>query len=218
MSQIDRIRAALKRIVEERGLAETGVSKRAGLAHTTLGDFLSGKTNNPKIKTLEQLALAMGLTAAEMSEIGLDTGQGAAPQPTGFAESEAVPYHAAPEAWPVHTASDDADAALARVLAPSARNATLYRISRDMPCAGLWSGDVLVIDLAARPLNGQLVVANVADPTTAEAHTIVRLLYMPHLIDDPMHGAESVLVDNVRTTILAPVVASFRPEQTARRI
>ncbi|WP_427340556.1 helix-turn-helix domain-containing protein [Caloranaerobacter sp. DY30410] len=65
------------KILEKKGWSKYRLAKKAGIAHSTLHDILTGKNANPNTRTLEKLAEALGVSINEffdeMSESKLAT-------------------------------------------------------------------------------------------------------------------------------------------------
>lgn len=65
------------KILEKKGWSKYKLAKKAGIAHSTLHDILTGKNANPNTKTLEKIAGALGVSINEffdeMSESKLAT-------------------------------------------------------------------------------------------------------------------------------------------------
>lgn len=53
-------------LCEQRGITINAMTKMGGISHSTVDNFVNGKTFNPKIKTLHKIATAFSMTLAEL--------------------------------------------------------------------------------------------------------------------------------------------------------
>lgn len=120
------------------------------------------------------------------------------------------------EAW----ASGQGEPFNAAALAPGARNPATFRIAHDHAANfGFLRGTVLVVDLAATAAEGDLGVANLVDPRSGSATTILgrRLgdhLIGPHFASDP---TDRTFIDPQEIGAIYPVVAWFSAPQFTSR-
>lgn len=177
-----------QRIVRLRGaISQHRLAKMAGISQGRLRDIETGATPDPRGATVAKIAAALGITSDE-----LQTGQ----VPGALAEGDAAPY-------------DTGDAkGLLYLLAPTARHPTAYRIARALPGFALAEGDTLVVELQGKPLPGQLVVTNLANPVTGTAETVVRRYLPPLLL--AQDGQTVLQANDERVGGLWPVLASWR--------
>lgn len=173
----------LHRLRERAGLSQTALARLSGLAQGRLREIENGTTRSPGLENLLRLAKALEVSVAELMG-----------EPDQLAEPDAAPYQA----------SDGR--AVAVLLAPNAERPEPYRIGRDMLAFGFRAGDVAILDAkgAARP--GDLVVANLCDPETGEARTVIRRFAPPFLA--PPDGGPLERVEDA--AIFGPILASWR--------
>lgn len=56
----------LTRLCEERKITINKLATLSGITQSTVENIMSGKTKNPKLKTLHKLALGLGMTVSEL--------------------------------------------------------------------------------------------------------------------------------------------------------
>lgn len=66
MTYSDVIILRLTRLCEERKITINKLANLSGITQSTVENIISGKTKNPKLKTLHKLALGLGLTVSEL--------------------------------------------------------------------------------------------------------------------------------------------------------
>jgi len=66
MTYSDVIILRLTRLCEERKITINKLATLSGITQSTVENIMSGKTKNPKLKTLHKLALGLGLTVSEL--------------------------------------------------------------------------------------------------------------------------------------------------------
>lgn len=192
------------------GLSARELSLKAGLSQSTVNDIERKPDTSPRLSSVEALAQTLGVSLAYLAE-GRTDNEG----PPGMRESDAAPWRLPP---PSGQRPDLADPQrrLPQLLAPRGRTLETYSLSHDMPGFGLYSGDVLVIDLKTPPEAGDLVLATVVDLSTGSGSTVLRRFLPPYLISgDPTLDRVPLVVDNARTSILGRIAASFRAPDLA---
>ena len=65
MTYSDVIILRLTRLCEERKITINKLATLSGITQSTVENIMSGKTKNPKLKTLHKLALGLGMTVSE---------------------------------------------------------------------------------------------------------------------------------------------------------
>lgn len=202
----DRIRETRQR----QGRSAHEVSVAAGLSKNTVWELETGPRRSPSVKNLQAIARALGV-----SDVWLMHGDRRNSAGTGFSESMAKPWAPPPPSGERPDRAFDHKAFL-RALAPRARHASTFRLSVSLFDFGLIAGDVLIVDLNGKAVDGDIVLANVADLTTGNANTIVRRLFSPYLVSARLDEPDPViLADGTRTQIMGVVCASFRAPQIA---
>lgn len=66
MTYSDVIILRLTRLCEERKITINKLATLSGITQSTVENIMSGKTKNPKLKTLHKLALGLELTVSEL--------------------------------------------------------------------------------------------------------------------------------------------------------
>lgn len=66
MTYSDVIILRLTRLCEEKKITINKLSTLSGITQSTVENIMSGKTKNPKLKTLHKLALGLGMTVSEL--------------------------------------------------------------------------------------------------------------------------------------------------------
>lgn len=66
MTYSDVIILRLSRLCEERKIKVNKLATLSGITQSTVENIMSGKTKNPKLKTLHKLALGLGMTVSEL--------------------------------------------------------------------------------------------------------------------------------------------------------
>lgn len=66
MTYSDVIILRLTQLCEERKITINKLATLSGITQSTVENIMSGKTKNPKLKTLHKLALGLGLTVSEL--------------------------------------------------------------------------------------------------------------------------------------------------------
>lgn len=66
MTYSDVIILRLTRLYEERKITINKLATLSGITQSTVENIMSGKTKNPKLKTLHKLALGLGMTVSEL--------------------------------------------------------------------------------------------------------------------------------------------------------
>ncbi len=57
---------AINILAEENNITKYRISKKSGVAQTTLCEIASGKNSNPTIETIEKIAKGIGVSASEL--------------------------------------------------------------------------------------------------------------------------------------------------------
>lgn len=66
MTYSDVIILRLTQLCEERKITINKLATLSGITQSTVENIMSGKTKNPKLKTLHKLALGFGMTVSEL--------------------------------------------------------------------------------------------------------------------------------------------------------
>ena len=66
MTYSDVIILRLTRLCEEQNITTNKLSTLSGITQSTVENIMSGKTKNPKLKTLHKLAIGLGMTVSEL--------------------------------------------------------------------------------------------------------------------------------------------------------
>lgn len=66
MTYSDVIILRLSRLCEERNITTNKLATLSGITQSTVENIMSGKTKNPKLKTLHKLAIGLNMTVSEL--------------------------------------------------------------------------------------------------------------------------------------------------------
>lgn len=66
MTYSDAIISRITDLCRIRGITINRLATLSGMTQSTLENIMSGKTKNPKLKTLHKLALGLGMTVSEL--------------------------------------------------------------------------------------------------------------------------------------------------------
>lgn len=66
MTYSDVIVLRLKRLCEAQNITTNKLAALSGITQSTVENIMSGKTKNPKLKTLHKLAIGLNMTVAEL--------------------------------------------------------------------------------------------------------------------------------------------------------
>lgn len=66
MTYSDAISKRLLNICNERGLTINKLATLSGITQSTIQDLITGKTKNPKLKTLHKIAVGLNMTVSEL--------------------------------------------------------------------------------------------------------------------------------------------------------
>lgn len=69
MTYSDVIILRLTQLCEERKITINKLATLSGITQSTVENIMSGKTKNPKLKTLHKLALGLGMTVSELLDL-----------------------------------------------------------------------------------------------------------------------------------------------------
>jgi plasmid maintenance system antidote protein VapI len=186
--------------LETSGRSARSVARDAGVPYDRVKNLVQGKSQSTSVETARKLAHAFGKTL-EAFEAQTDTAV------------ETQPHGLADQARPFIPRSRSEAETLAGVLAPDSTHTTLWRVRTSAAWLGILSGDVLVIDMKRVATSGEVVLANVEDPTTGEAQTRIGTLTGGRLLSgEPGEGGVPIL----RVRVQGPVVAVVRSAAFAR--
>ena len=66
MTYSDAIIGRLQNLIRERGITVNKLATLSGITQSTVDNLMSGKTKNPKLKTLHRLACGLDITVSEL--------------------------------------------------------------------------------------------------------------------------------------------------------
>lgn len=177
------------------------LARRTGKNPSTFSKFLNDPDKKALLdnSTVTLIEEASGIKAYEHSLSG---------KARGLAESESSRYDAEPMA-PGNIAVDAMKAG---------RNGVDPWVlhSRCLETAGYMPGDVLIVDLNAKPGPGDVVCAQVYD-RSGKAETVFRIFEDPFLVAATMDASliKPLLIDNDRVVVRGVVIASVRERKSA---
>ncbi|MDP2150051.1 MAG: hypothetical protein Q8K13_10465 [Parvibaculum sp.] len=192
----DELRAAIRIWLEsakrKTGLAYSEMGRRAGVAGTTITNFMN-KEDWPHIPNSTTIAKIARF--ARMTMPAVYAGPDIA---AGFGEPEVEPYEG-PE-----TGLNNAP--------PATENQDWWEIrSRVLDLAGYMPGDKVLVDLTEAPVPGDVVIAQIYGPT-GDAETVFRRFEPPFLTAKGSmdNQPRPILLDYEKVSVLGVVVATLR--------
>lgn len=177
------------------------LARRTKVNPSTFAKFRNDPDNKAMLEdaTVSRIEEATGIKAYELSISG---------KARGLADQESSRYDAEP--------LQSLDGAVAALKA--GRNGVDPWIlrSRCLENVGYMPGDVMMVDLNAKPEPGDVVCAQVYD-RTGRADTVFRIFEDPFLIASTMEASlmKPLLIDNDRIVVRGVVIASFRERRAA---
>lgn len=66
MTYSDAVIKRLTKLCDEKNITINKLATLSGITQSTVENIISGKTKNPKLKTLHKLALGLGMTVSEL--------------------------------------------------------------------------------------------------------------------------------------------------------
>jgi DNA-binding phage protein len=198
MERKDAVRAAIRQWVlaaaDSHNLSPTKVANRAGLAPSTVLRAIDPQGHNTlSTDSIDKIVRALGIAPP------LLTPQNGAV--TGFGESEAVEI--LPTACPAEMKPKTADQSVWR----------LQTRAVEMPPHGYLPGDLVMLDSAVAPQDGDVVCAQRYDLRRGTAESIWRVYSAPFLYPattDAGINPKPEFVDNERVAIRGVIVRSLR--------
>lgn len=177
------------------------LAEAAGVNPSTLSKFRNDEENVKQLSTrvVERIAEASGLPAYDTRP---------PVKPRGFVEGEALHYEG--------SGADAMNAAVSAVRRDANGLDPWVLRSRALETAGYLEGDVLMVDFNAEPRAGDVVCAQVVDPSGGN-RTIMRIYEDPYLVSASMDPAllKPLHVGRDPVVLRGVVVASFRPRRAA---
>lgn len=175
----------LEAVLRETGWSQTKLASVAGLDQSTINRFLSDedRAGGMRASTIAKIVRASGIAPP--------AGLGAPVK--GFGESEVVPFSGPHD----------------RAITPD--HSIWIVNTRSLAAAGFHEGDSFLLDMAAEPMEGEFVLANVYALDGLSAVTVLRL-YQPPFLLNPAVGFASKpeYVDNVRVKIMGVIIERWR--------
>jgi hypothetical protein len=194
--QLDWVKATL----EYHQWNPTRLAREAGISQSTLSKFINDPSNMARLETN---------SVEKLKRVSPFPPYQTVLQPTarGFAEHEAEPFDE-------HAADQDPYVERAVAAISNGRNgiAPWSLRSRALETAGYLPGDVLLVDLNAKPQDGDAVGAQVYD-RAGNAETVFRIYEAPYLQAATYQRGlfKPLLIDGDRVVVRGVVVTSIRP-------
>lgn len=179
------LRSWLRQILEQTGWSPTRLAREANVSHTTITRMLdTDYSGSMTATTIAKIARATGIPAS---------GSLRAAVPAGFAEPEVEPIEQPGAA-----------------LTPDQSRWSIRGHSLEL--AGYLPGDQVIIDMSVAPRVNDVVIAQLYEPDTATAQTVLRLYQPPFLVTaaTPEHGARPEAVDDETVRIMGVVIRMWR--------
>ena len=211
----ENLRVWVRDILTRMKITPTKLAERVGVHPTTLTRFL----NHPDASTLSsntvaKIAHVAGLPAPHPvgAPIGLAALRPAGSMP-GLMEAEAEPFQAGQQQGGI-------DAAIERLTAGrNSADAWVLRTTT-LELVGHLPGDIVIVDLAAKPERGDVVCAQVYRWSEGKADTIFRLFEPPYLVAASLTAdlRKPIIVDNDRVIIKGVVTELLRARRPHNQI
>lgn len=188
--------AWIQAVLAVRRWTPTRLAREARISQSTLAKFLGDPLDNAhlSLRSVEKIAqvspLAPYLTEAPAR---------------GFGDADAQPFDAG-------SRDDSATRAILGLSGDRSHVDPWILRSRALEAMGYLPGDVLLVDLNERPVDGDVVCAQVYD-RSGNAETVFRLLERPFLVAASFDRRliKPLLIDNELVVVRGVVVASVRP-------
>lgn len=195
------VRDWLHLIRERTGWSWSKIATAAGVARSTVTNA-ANDPDYPNVMgttTITKISRATGIPPPVLPT-GLDD------RAAGLAEPEAVPYR---------IAGTSHDALIEAYTAASASLVPWELRTRALELAGYLPGDIVILDMNARPADGDVVCAQVYDFAASQAKTIWRRYQAPYLLAASTETELPVRADDKTAAIKGVVVLSIRPRKAA---
>ncbi len=186
----------VQRVVAKTGLPPTTLATEIGVAPSTLTRLVNEPDNGKatlRATTLAKLAQFSGLAAP-----GIELPEGEYPVQQRLQE-EAIPYKDAGSPLSV----------IIKAIVSGRKNIDPWTIrTRALEGAGFMPGDVVLVDLNSLPGPGEPALAQVYDPRTGTAETVMRRYISPYLVAISSDPAllKPLLVDNERVVLKGTIL------------
>jgi DNA-binding phage protein len=201
----DEIRQWLRGALAKSGLNPAALAKKASIAPSTLTRFLGG-SGNLSFDTVTKISHATGIAPPMTPE----EPESLAPAPAFF-ENEGEPFDYLSAERP----KTRVDTALAALIGDRPAADPWRLASTVLEDAGYLPGDILVVDLNARPVEGDVVCAQVYQWQKGTADTVFRIYKPPFLLAATriLLLRKPLLVDNETVIIKGVVTDALRVAQ-----
>lgn len=190
--------AWVRAILGLRQWTPTRLAREAKISQSTLAKFLGDPLNaaHLSLRSVEKLA-AVSPLPPYLTE--------AAHHARGFGEADAQPFD-------LPAGDDPAARAVAAAKSKFGNLDPWVLQTRALEAAGFLPGDILIVDLNERAVDGDVVCAQVYD-RMGNAETVFRLLERPFLLTATLdrRPVKPLLIDNEQIVLRGVVVASIRP-------
>lgn len=188
-------------VLRTKGWRTAELARRSGVNASTFAKFKNDPENKSRLEpgTITLIERATGLKAFDTTQTE---------RPRGLGEQESIPY----DAEPVEVLNE-----AVRALRSGRNGVDPWVLrSRCLEVAGYVPGDVLMVDMNAKPEQGDVVCAQVYD-RLGRAETVFRIFEDPFLVASSLDGTffKPLLIDNERVVVRGVVVASFRDRRAA---
>lgn len=183
-------------VMEYRGWTQTYWARLAGVSPSGLSKFINDPLNKAQLaqRTMDDLAKVAGIPvlATNMQAHG-----------RGFSEGEATPY--------AEAGNEGVAGAIAAFTGGRSGTDPWIMQSDALELAGVLRGDILVVDMNARPIDGDVVCAQIYN-RHGTADTVFRIYEHPYLVascSDPRMRRPALIEDN-RALVRGVVIATVR--------
>jgi transcriptional regulator with XRE-family HTH domain len=193
-------------LLAEKRITQTAFADAIGVNKSYVSEMVAGK-KEPSFDTLRKMVEVLGVPVGQL--FGEEPVDALAATPPGFSESQAEPFEFR-ASGPLGM-----QARMFQAMKTGARHPTAYRLTRHIPSLAMRSQDVLVVDLATRAREGQVILVGMTDRQGYNAITLVRRLVGPyamsaelddqepaiHLEDDPRAAWRGTVKGLIRDTV-----------------
>lgn len=204
MDDREQQKAWVRAMARLKQMSPSALATEAGIVPSTLNRFLNNPNATHKLsnETLGAIAEVAGVRPMEYPDR----------RPSGFGETEAEPYRFdAP-------GLDPAFERAIRVLCQERTGRDPWILKHwGLDAIGYMPGDVVIVDLNLRPVQGDVVCAQVYDWARDRAETLMRVFDPPFLLSASTRlGVQKpLMVDDESVTIKGVVTNMMRPRRAA---
>lgn len=151
--------------LRQSGKTQTALADAIGVKKGFMSEILSGK-KAPSLDTLIAIATALEVGVGDLFEA--PEIRASAPTKPGLSEGDATPYE-----WRTASRINNTNQLLA-VAKSGVKHPETYKVLHDTTWLSLLAGDILVVDLATPPEDGDIILIGLTDANGFNAKTLLR--------------------------------------------